>query len=142
MRLRPLSFAEDDGDVTQAFLDACRTTHRPRTPTPHLLVRSLVHERRLDEEAVHVDARALRLGVGDGALDELLHDRGCGLLREFQQLQRLAGLTATDEINDDARFARTKPREPDACLADHDRSLVARCRTHSHRASVLAARAV
>src|ERR1700733_14075690 len=137
-----LSLAEDDGDVAEALLDTRRPTHRARAPATHVLVRGLVDERGLDEESVDVDAGALRLGVGNGALDELLEDRSRGFVRELEQLQRLARLTAADEVHDDAGFARTDPREPGDCLADHGRILGAFCRTHGHRARLLAARAV
>ena len=89
-----------------ALLDARRAAHRAGAPAAHVLVRRLVDERRLDEERVDVDAGALRLGVGDGALDELLEDGRRRLLGELEQLQRLAGLTAADEVDDDARLAR------------------------------------
>ena len=59
------------------------------------------------KSAVDVDAGALRLGVRDRALDELLDERRRGLARELEELERLARLTAADEIHDDARFARS-----------------------------------
>ena len=92
--------------MAEALLDARRATHRAGAPAAHVLVRGLVDEGRLDEEAVDVDARALGLGVGDGALDELLDDGRAALLRELEELERLAGLTAADEVHDDARLAR------------------------------------
>src|ERR1700678_3773234 len=46
----------------------------PRTTSAHFLGGCLVDERRLHEETIHVHARALGLGVGDGALDELLDE--------------------------------------------------------------------
>src|SRR5580658_2144160 len=137
-----LSLAEDDRDVAGALLNARGAPHRARTPAAQVLVGRLVDERGLDEEAIDVDVRAARLRVRDGALDELLDEGRRRLPSELEQLQRLTRLTAADEIHDDTRLARTDPREPGGCLADHDRSLVARCRTHGHRAILLAARAV
>src|SRR5579884_2101094 len=90
------ALAEDDGDVAEALLDARGAPHRAGAPAAHVLVGGLVDEGGLDEERVHVHARALRLGVRDGALDELLHDGSSGLLRELEQLQRLACLAAAD----------------------------------------------
>src|SRR5882672_1439878 len=84
--VRPLALGEDDRDVAEALLDARRPTHRAWTPPAHVLVGSLVDERRLDEQAVDVYARGLRLRVGDGALDELLDDRRGGLSCELEEL--------------------------------------------------------
>ena len=103
----------------EALLDAGRAAHGAGAPAAHVLVRRLVDERRLDEERVEVDAGALGPGVGDGALDDLLEDGGAALLGELEELQRLAGLTAPDEVDDNAGFARAEPREAGNRLADH-----------------------
>src|ERR1700722_14402893 len=100
-----LSFAEDDGDVAEALLDASGATHRARTPAAHVVVGGLVDERRLDEQAVDVDPRSLRAGVGARALDELLDDGRRALAGELEQLKRLAGLAATHQVHDDAGLA-------------------------------------
>src|SRR3974390_1230632 len=102
-----LALPGGDGDVAEGVLVAGGAGHGARAPAAHVLVRRLVDERGLDEELVEVDARALRTGVGDGALDELAHHRGGRLTRELQELERLAGLTATDEIDHDTSLART-----------------------------------
>src|ERR1700682_5723574 len=94
-----LSFAEDDRDVAETLLDTRGSAHCAWPPTTHVLVGSLVDERRLDEQAIDVDPRGLRLRVRHGALDELLDDRRGGLSRELEELQRLAGLTPADEIH-------------------------------------------
>src|SRR5580692_3868337 len=94
-----LSLAEDDRDVTGALLDARSAPHRARPPATQVLVGGLVDEGRLDEEGVHVDVRAARLGVRDSALDELLDERRRGLPCELEQLERLTGLPAPDEIH-------------------------------------------
>src|SRR5258708_30940879 len=114
-----LSLAEDDRDVAQPLLDARRATHRAGAPAAQVLVGRLVDEGGLDVERVEVDPGIAGLRIGDGALDELLDDRSGGLAREFEHLKRFAGLTAADEIHDDPRFARTDPRKPRDCLADH-----------------------
>ena len=68
---------------------------------------------------VEVDAGALRPGVRHGALDHLLEDGRARLLGELEELQRLAGLTAANEVDHDTGFARTEPREAGNRLADH-----------------------
>src|SRR5262249_43312210 len=96
-----------------------RAPHRARPPTAHVLVGRLVDERGLDVERVEIDPGALRAGVRDRALDELFDDGRSALARELQELERLAGLTASDEIDHDTSFARTNPREAGNRLADH-----------------------
>src|SRR5580704_4963991 len=118
-----LSLAENDGDVAQALLNTRGTTHRARTPAAHVLVGGLVDEGGLHEERVEIHARSLGLRVRDGALDELLDDRRGRFLRELEQLQRLARLPSADEVHHDSGLARTYPREPSNCLADHSRIL-------------------
>src|SRR5579883_2194694 len=122
---RRSALAEDDGDVAEALLDARGATHRARAPATHVLVRGLVDEGGLHVERVDVHPRGVGLGVGDGALDELLDDGGGRLAGELEQLERLAGLTATDEVHDDTSFSHADAREPGNRLADHGRSLVA-----------------
>src|SRR5882672_10404461 len=137
-----LSLGENDGDVAEALLDPGRATHRARAPATHVLVGGLVDEGRLHEERVDIDAGGLGLGVGHRALDELLQDGRRGLVRELEELQRLAGLTAADEVHDDACLARTDPRETGACLADHGRVLGATVVPTGIEHWLLAARAV
>src|SRR5262245_37309326 len=95
-----LSLSEDDGDVAEALLDARRAAHRAGAPAAQIFVRRFVDEGRLDEKRVEVDARLLGARVGDGALDDLLDDGRPGFARELEQLQRLAGLTASNEVDD------------------------------------------
>src|SRR5260221_11538405 len=91
--------AEDDGDVAQTLLNPCRATHGARAPATHVLVRRLVDERGLHEERVEIDAGALRARVGHGAFDDLLQDGSARFLRELEELQRIAALTAATQVD-------------------------------------------
>src|SRR5687767_12889128 len=113
---------ELDVDVADALGDAGGAPHGARTPAPHEAVGRLVDGRPGDEELVDVGPGAER--VRDGALDELLDDRGARLRRELKELDRFGRALAADEVDDHARFPRSDPREPRTGLALHRRCLL------------------
>src|SRR3954464_8750590 len=71
--------------------------------------RALVDERLRDPQRVGVEPLVV-LGVGDRAGDDLVDVLAGGVLVEPEDVERLAGLRAADDVDDPARLAGADPQ--------------------------------
>ena len=115
-----------DVNVADALSDASRTPLSAWPPTAKILVAGLVDRSLADEQGIGVDIGTLEAGIGDGAGDELLHERRTGLEREIEKLQRVGGVSPADQIDDHPRFTRTNPLKIGFGVAYHDDSFLVR----------------
>src|SRR5687767_13718316 len=90
--LRGSALIQLDVDVANALLDHRRATLRAGTPAAEMRVRPLVDRGLADEQRVDVDVRVALPGVGDGAGQELLQERGARFVRELEELKRLGSV--------------------------------------------------
>src|SRR6185436_20797556 len=85
-------------------LIAVGPAHRSRADSLH--ARTFIDISFGDDQRVYVDVVIAVLGVGDGRPQHFFDGRGDALVDGAENMNRLAGLLAADQIDDQARFLR------------------------------------
>lgn len=80
--------------------------------------RALISKRRLDVELIDVHIKVV-LCVGNSGTQDFLNYLGTSLRREFQNRERFSDVLATDQIHDDANFARSDANIFSYCFRFH-----------------------
>src|SRR5690606_12118844 len=106
----------DDRQMRERLLDARRTAATASGETLH--DERIAHIGFGNDEGVGVQAMVV-FGIGDGALEHLLHLAGDALVAEFEIGQSPLDLLATDQLRDEVQLLRA-----DAQHAQHSLSLV------------------
>src|SRR5690606_961686 len=96
-----------------------RTPHRARSPAPHVGIWGLVCEGRLHDEGVEVDVLVLLARVGDGAVEQLGHQRSRRLAGETQHVHRVGDVLAANEGHDHPRLPGRDPLKSRFCYGFH-----------------------